>query len=227
MNSVDMVRRMADAIASGDTDASTALLRANPGIAASRTDGGESLVLTALYRGQTALAEQLAAGITTDACEAAALGDATRLGMMLSGRAERTGDEGAAVEMFSSDGWTPLHLAGFFGHQEAAEVLLDGGASLDVLSKNSTANTPLHAALAGRVNPDLVRLLVDRGADVHARGAHGLTPLHLAASRGAEALVMLLLVHGADANAATDDGRSPADIARERGHEPTAALLDT
>ncbi|HYW30540.1 MAG TPA: ankyrin repeat domain-containing protein [Gemmatimonas sp.] len=227
------IQRLAEAIVAGDITASEALLDAHPGLASSRTEGGESVVLMALYRGHTALAERLASGTETDACEAAALGNAARLQSILAKTAGSTGAghrdtlEARPIHMFSSDGWTPLHLAGFFGHEEAAVVLLDGGASLDVLSTNSTANTPLHASLAGRVNDRLVKLLVGRGADVNARGAHGLTPLHLAASRGAEALVMLLLVHGADVNAATDDGRTASDIARERGHENTAALLES
>ncbi|MES2522110.1 MAG: ankyrin repeat domain-containing protein [Gemmatimonadota bacterium] len=215
------VQRMAEAITAGDIAAATALLDMHPAMAASRTRTGDSLVLMALYRGHTALAERLASGAKPDACEAAALGDATGL------RAILLAETANAVSSFSSDGWTPLHLAGFFGQHEAAELLLDRGASLDTLSRNSTANTPLHAALAGRVNDALVRLLVERGAEVNARGAHGYTPLHLAASRGAEALVMLLLVHGADAHAMTDDGKTPADIARDRGHENTAALLET
>ena len=49
----------------------------------------------------------------------------------------------------SNQGWTPLHLASYFGHRDVAEVLLQNGASLDEL--NDAGDTPLHkAALTNR-----------------------------------------------------------------------------
>jgi ankyrin repeat protein len=61
--------------------------------------------------------------------------------------------------------------------------------------------TPLHAALRAGAGVDVVRRLVEEGADVKARTPGGWTPLHLAArySRSKEVL-KLLLERGADAN---------------------------
>lgn len=179
---------------------------------------GASDVLTALYSGKMDEARAIASTRQLDACEATALGDTAALAAALAGASD-------AHAMYSGDGWTPLHLAGFFGRDECAVQLLAAGASLTALSRNSTGNTPLHAALAGATNDALVARLLDAGADVNARGESGITPLHLAASRGNRTLCELLLARGADAGAAMDDGTTPARIAETRGHGEVATWL--
>ena len=67
----------------------------------------------------------------------------------------------ALLEEHSSDGWTPLHLAAFFGHAELANALVERGAFVDSRSTNAMKNTPLHAASAGGQLP-LVELLLKR-----------------------------------------------------------------
>src|SRR5262249_6424046 len=61
----------------------------------------------------------------------------------------------------------------------------------------------------------IVALLLDKGADIEARDADGMTPLLLAAGGAvhAPALVRLLLRRGADLGARTPDGRNARDIA--------------
>ena len=55
----------------------------------------------------------------------------------------------------------PLMVAAAFGHVDTVKVLLDAGA--DVNAKDLTGWTPLHAA-AFKGNPQIVRLLIERGA---------------------------------------------------------------
>ena len=186
------------------------LLAADPALALARAAGGETLVLHACYLGAPELVPVLLAGRAPDACEAAALGDVAAL------RTALEDDDDARVRR-SSDGWTPLHLAAFFGRDEAAALLIDHGAPINGHATNATRNTPLHAALAGAVSATLVRRLVMAGASVTARDAHGATPLHLAASRGAEPLCDLLLARGADPGARTTEGATPAQMATDRG----------
>jgi uncharacterized protein len=180
--------------------------------------GGESLILNAIYFGRTELAARLAGLRAPDLCEAAALGDAHAVAALL--------DRGDPVELRSSDGWTPLHLAAYMGRAEAARTLVSRGAPVDAVSTNGTKNTPLCAALAGSGDHEIVRLLLDAGADPNFRAESGVTPLHLAASRGADALAQRLLEHGADGAARMDDGTTPAGIAAARGHAATAAFLE-
>jgi ankyrin repeat protein len=134
-------------------------------------------------------------------------------------------DDDARVRR-SSDGWTPLHLAAFFGRDEAAALLIDHGAPINGHATNATRNTPLHAALAGAVSATLVRRLVMAGASVTARDAHGATPLHLAASRGAEPLCDLLLARGADPGARTAEGATPGQMATDRGFPALGERLE-
>ncbi|WP_396201486.1 ankyrin repeat domain-containing protein [Gemmatimonas sp.] len=217
-----MVRTAPDAlltaIRSKDRDTITAMLAADPSLVLARAPGGEPLVLHACYMGASELADLLHMGRPFDACEAAALGDVHALRTCLEN------DDDSRVRR-SSDGWTPLHLAAFFGRDDAVTLLIDHGAPLDAHSTNALRNSPLHAALAGNTLPVLVRRLVFAGADVTARDAHGNTPLHLAASRGYEPLCDLLLARGADAHAISDDKSTPAMLAIARGFPELGAKL--
>jgi ankyrin repeat protein len=217
-----MVRTAPDAlltaIRSKDRDTITSMLAEDPSLAMARAAGGESLVLHACYMGASELAELLHPGRPLDACESAALGEVTALRTCLEN------DDDSRVRR-SSDGWTPLHLAAFFGRDDAVTLLIDHGAPLDAHSTNALRNSPLHAALAGNTLPVLVRRLVFAGADVTARDAHGNTPLHLAASRGYEPLCDLLIARGADTHALSDDKSTPAMLAIARGFPELGSKL--
>src|ERR1700744_2236552 len=52
------------------------------------------------------------------------------------------------VSAFSTAGWTPLHLAAFFGKIDAARWLLNKGAVVNARSTNAMENLPIHAAAA-------------------------------------------------------------------------------
>lgn len=145
-------------------------------------------------------------------------GDATRAANLLRKAPE-------LVNVVDADGWTPLHIASHAGQNEIAALLLAHGASVQARSSNDMRNTPLHAALAGRASDALVGLLLAHEADVNAVAAGGVTPLHLAASRGRLDVVKQLLAAGS-VSQPMDDGQRPADIARERGHPDTAEYLD-
>ena len=56
---------------------------------------------------------------------------------------------------------------------------------------------------------DVVALLIESGADIHARGAGGGSPLHEAASRNHPEIVQLLIDAGIDIDVKDDDGRTP------------------
>jgi len=206
------------AIRSRDGDAVAQLIASDPGAQSVTGPSGESLVLHACYVGASAIAPSLLAQRALDAAEAAALGDVAALDAALT-------HDPDAISRRTADGWTPLHLACFFGKEDAAVLLIDSGAPLDALSTNATRNTPLHAAIAGACVHALVKRLVLAGADVAATGDAGITPLHVAASRGDGALCDLLIARGAQPHATMTDGTTPAQLATARGHTELAEKL--
>jgi len=117
------------------------------------------------------------------------------------------------------DGLTALHAAVVFGgsegYIETAKVLIEGGAPINDKSMDGML-TPLHCASAkGHVG--CVKLLIDKGSDVHALDKYNSTPLRIAASN-ANSLENIerfkqvaehLLDAGADINASSAAGNTP------------------
>jgi ankyrin repeat protein len=207
------------AIQDRDLAAAKTALERDVAQATTELPGGLSPLMFALYNGAHDIAALLREFRSLDVFEAAAYGDAQRV-------AERVVADRSLIDAYSPDGWTPLHLAAFFGQRDPALVLVALGAPLDAVSQNPMQNTPMHAAIAGAAGESLAPLLIGFGADVHHVGGSGVTALHLAASRGFEGLSKLLLARGVDRLAKTDDHKTAAEIARDRGHLATAALLD-
>lgn len=179
-----------------------------------------SELLDALYRGERdRVAELLAAGTELDIFEAAAVGATERLRALLDA-------EPGLAEAWAADGFTPLHLAAFFRHPDAARLLVERGAPLDVVARNEQiAVTPLQSAVTAG-EEETTALLLERGADPNFQHGAGFTSLHAAAHHGHEGLVELLLAHGGDLLLADDEGRTPAAYAREAGHEALAVRLE-
>ncbi len=207
------------AIQNRDTAAAQAALERDAGQATAALPGGISPLMFALYNGAPEIAALLKVFRAPDVFEAAALNEPLALARLL------IADPGL-LTAFSVDGWTPLHLAGFFGARDTALVLVGLGAPLGLASTNPMQNTPLHAAIAGAGGETLAPLLLALGSDPLFVGGSRVSALHLAASRGFEGLCRLLLARGADRLAKTEDGKTAADIARERGHLGTAAALE-
>jgi uncharacterized protein len=209
---------MFDAIDAGDEARLAELLATEPGLAGERDDDGVSAALHARYRdNHDAVAQLLATDPELDIFDAAGLGRPDRVADLLAA------DPGLA-SAFASDGFTPLHLAAFFGGVEAARLLISHSAPPNVVSRNALQVMPLHSAAAGS-HVGVARLLVAAGADVNAVQPHGYRPLHAAAQNGNRELTELLLAAGADPAVRTDDGQTPADLAAAAGHEEIAALL--
>jgi ankyrin repeat protein len=74
-------------------------------------------------------------------------------------------------------GWTPLHYACAKGQLEVAQFLIANGATVDSMSLGNT--TPLMMAVQSG-NELLVKLLLDKGADLQLRNDQGLTAIDIA-----------------------------------------------
>jgi ankyrin repeat protein len=152
-----------------------------------------SELLSLLYQGKR---EEAVAYLATDPppvldiFEAAAAGSHPRVAELL------RGDE-ALAQAWTDDGFTALHLACFFGTPDAALDLLEAGADPNVASRNDMGVRPINSAAAGREPFDIVRLLLDRGADIDGTQTSGHTALDEARIRGEQQLIDLLTTRGA------------------------------
>lgn len=208
-----------DHVKRGDLKGVEADIAVDPSLLHRTNEGGQSALLLAKYYGQQNIADYLLSlHPSLDVFTAAAAGLSDQV--LQAVKQDRT-----LLEQHSSDGWTPLHLAAYFGEADLTRSLLDCGTPVDVRSTNSMQNTPLHAAAAGR-KLNAVRVLLEHKADVNLRQAGGWTALHSAAQAGDRELVELLLAHGATVNARADNNQSALDMALLRGHSEIAALLE-
>nr|XP_033788999.1 putative IQ motif and ankyrin repeat domain-containing protein LOC642574 homolog [Geotrypetes seraphini] len=76
---------------------------------------------------------------------------------------------------------------------------------------DANGNTPLSEA-AGGGNPQVIKLLIERGAQPNSKGAFGRTPLYRAAFGAHLAALEMLLQHGADPRIYADDGTTPEQV---------------
>ena len=174
-----------------DRDALRDELDRRPELAGERNADGVSAVRYALYNGRSELVDPiLEANPPLDVFDAAAVGRTRGLEELLDADAE-------LARAVSSDGFTALHLAAFFGHEDAARALLERGADANAVSSNPTiVVTPLHSAAAG-AHTEIVKALLEAGADANARQPDGFTALDAARQKGDEGSEEALLAAGA------------------------------
>ena len=183
------------AATSGQLDVVASALGTDPDLADTVGPDGTSAALLALYQGQEAVARLIVEARPggPDVFEAAALGDTARLSMLLDFR-------NAAVDAVSPDGFTPLHLAAFFGRYVTVKALLERKTPVNIVSANAMGVTPLHAAVAEAdesTSQAIAAALLNAGADPNAAQANGFTPLRAALQKQHAALEKLLRAAGA------------------------------
>jgi uncharacterized protein len=203
----------------GNLDAVRTALTGDPALLDARNEAGQSAFVLAKYYGQQPTADYLLSlNPKLDVFTACIAG--------LETAALREIDiDRSLLEAHSNDGWTPLHLAAFFGHLNLAKELLERGANVDALSTNAMRNTPLHAAVAGG-KISTTRVLIEHGGNVNARQHGGWTALQGAAQAGNRELVELLIASGADLHARADNNQSALDLALMKGRQDIAAMLE-
>ena len=208
-----------DAIKAGRLDQVQSLAASDPSLLRARDTGGASAILFAIYNGRRDVADALITlGAPVDLFEASALGRIERIEEILRADPQRASE-------YAPDGFTPVALAAFFGHADAARALIAAGADVRAPARNTFKVQALHAAVAGR-NIDIVKAVLEAGADPNAQQQAGFRPIHEAGTNANRALAELLLAHGADPLLPADSGKTAVDLAREKGHMDFAAWLE-
>ena len=158
---MDTCSEMLTAVKSGDFSMVESLLESHPELANCKDDSDISCCMQATYFDHDEIVELLLQhGAVLNIFEASATGKVEFLGELL----EKDPD---SIHSFSPDGWTPLHLAGYFGRLDAVKLLLHRGANIKAISKNDLANTPLHSSIAAHQS-DAAEMIVKSGADANA-----------------------------------------------------------
>jgi ankyrin repeat protein len=131
-------------------------------------------------------------------------------------------ESGADVNVKDDEfGCTPLILASCNGHKEVVELLLDNGADVDARDKYGFCMIPFTLEKDGKealkeleknvhINgwtalmyasqkgyAEIVKLLIEKGANVNAKDDRGFTALMLASQNGHKEIVELLKSYGA------------------------------
>ncbi|XP_027043650.1 ankyrin-3-like [Pocillopora damicornis] len=130
------------------------------------------------------------------------------------------------INTLDKDGLAPIHYAARYDHEEIVQLLIEGGADLDIFSgSESKFTTPLQ--IAARFNsPATARLLVLNGVDVAKQSSYGQQALHYAARRGNLKVVQVLLREGkAEVNAKDNENSTPLHAASQEGKLDVVEIL--
>ncbi|KAF7714801.1 Uncharacterized protein PECH_008034 [Penicillium ucsense] len=112
----------------------------------------------------------------------------------------------ARIEARSLAGPTALQYAAWKGHWISFDLLLIGGADINVWNKQG--ETLLHEQARGSSNISIVTKILDQGANIEARTSQGYTPLQCAAISGNKTMFNLLLKRGAKIDVETAKGET-------------------
>jgi ankyrin repeat protein len=213
-NADDFVRSAAE----DDQKALTLFLAADFNVNAQNT-AGKTALMVACERGKTGLVKQLldrkadpnvtgADGIT--ALILAAQNDQPDIvKILLQNRADPDKED--------NHGWTALSTAAYRGSARCVQILADR-------SKTDLSRALLFATLSE--HKDVIKILLDYGAEVDSRSGDGRTPLILAASKGNKEIVNMLLQAGADPSLTDQSGATAESTAAAKGFREIAELLN-
>ena len=104
---------------------------------------------------------------------------------------------------------TPLHAAVLQNLVPIASFLIDHGADLE---SQDIYGTPLHCAMYLTNHEEMVKLLVQKGAQFNSKNRIGQTPFHKAVNDGKISMANILLQYGADVDTKDFTGNTPLTV---------------
>ena len=115
--------------------------------------------------------------------------------------------KGAQVDAMTRNAVQPIHEAAWSGSIESLDALIEAGATVDCPDR--CGYQPLHWALFTPNQPEVIRYLSNKNADINAKTSHGLRAVQLVSQADATNLGTLLAL---DAKTDYDDGTTSALI---------------
>ena len=124
---------------------------------------------------------------------------------------------GANFKAKDKKGRSPLCYAILADNGRTANRLIEAGADIEpeAKTKGERYHTTLLHFAAGSGRNDVVKKLLDAGAELNAANKNGATPLHYAISSRHSETAMLLIDAGADIHAKNCNGQTPLDCAKD------------
>lgn len=135
----------------------------------------------------------------------------------------------SSVSIDAEDAELYLKCAVEEGNADAVKICLSQGAGVNCQFKDDLY-TPLHTACSSSSSTgslEVLKLLLETGADGNACNKWRETPLLIAANNGHRAAVEALLEHGADPSLCSEAGWSALTFAAHKGYDDIVSLLLT
>ena len=136
---------------------------------------------------------------------------------------------GADINARAKDNYTPLMLAITSCHLSAVIFLTEHGADVDI--QNRDGKTALHFAVQRYHSShhsewcEVLRCLVENGADINARENNDNTPLMIASFCGHVNVVTFLIQHGAELDVQNDRGNTALHLAVQHNFSGIVHIL--
>ena len=216
--------RLVDAMAERNTALVHVLLDEGVDVNTARADGATTLLWATHWDDGEATVLLLRAGANVNAADDHGVTPLARACENASASmVNRLLEAGADPNAAQTNGLTPLMTAARTGNPDVVKGLLARGAKVNAATA-ITHETALMWAVAER-RLDIVRALVDKGADVHPRPQQVFSPLIAAAKNGDIETAKVLLAAGGRVNDTGSDGAHPLAYAIVVGQSAFARFL--
>jgi uncharacterized protein len=217
-------QRLVNATADQDKTAVAALLKQGVDVNAARADGSTALLWSAHWNDLETVDLLLKAGAKVDAADDYGVTPLSRAAENASiAMVERLLKAGANPNLAENSGMTPLMTATHTGNVAVVKALIARGANVNAATIE-TKNTALMWAVADKF-PEIVKMLIDGHADVHASTSKGFTPLIYATRNGDIEMAKLLMAAGVKVNETGSDGTHPLVYSIADGQADFAMFL--